>query len=247
MKRLVFFLVVGLGGVAILISLGVWQMQRLAWKQAILERIERTIMDEPIEFAEFHRRATETHGAHGHMVPSGVFLYMPVKMVGTVGSEFIRVLVSKKDVGAGYRIISTFDTDQGVVLVDWGFIKTSKSTDHLMPDNLGEVSFTGNLHWPSETDSYTPDPDIEENIWFARDLDQMFPVLKPDIYTLVVARTSPLTEYGVTPMPIDTAGIPNNHLQYAITWFSLAAIWLMMSLYFLRPTKQSSTKQSRDI
>jgi surfeit locus 1 family protein len=35
-------------------------------------------------------------------------------------------------------------------------------------------------------------------------------------------------------MPVDTAAIPNDHLQYAITWFSLAAIWLLMTLYFLR-------------
>jgi surfeit locus 1 family protein len=39
---------------------------------------------------------------------------------------------------------------------------------------------------------------------------------------------------GVSALPVDTARIPNDHLQYAITWFSLAAIWLGMSLFFLR-------------
>ena len=50
---------------------------------------------------------------------------------------------------------------------------------------------------------------------------------------LVVARDARL-ETPVTPLPVDTGGIPNDHLQYAITWFSLAAIWLAMTLYFLR-------------
>ena len=41
-------------------------------------------------------------------------------------------------------------------------------------------------------------------------------------------------------MPVDTTRIPNDHLQYAITWFSLAAIWAAMSLYFVRRRALSS-------
>jgi surfeit locus 1 family protein len=37
----------------------------------------------------------------------------------------------------------------------------------------------------------------------------------------------------VTPLPVDTSGIPNDHLNYAITWFSLAALWMGMTLYLL--------------
>jgi surfeit locus 1 family protein len=51
---------------------------------------------------------------------------------------------------------------------------------------------------------------------------------------LVVARAMSFEDGGVTPLPVDTARIPNDHLQYAITWFSLAAIWTAMSLYFVR-------------
>ena len=51
---------------------------------------------------------------------------------------------------------------------------------------------------------------------------------------LLVTRDAPDMAGAPMPMPVDTAMIPNDHLQYAITWFSLAAIWLAMSLYFLR-------------
>ena len=50
---------------------------------------------------------------------------------------------------------------------------------------------------------------------------------------LIVARTVTLPDDPVDPLPVDGAGIPNDHLQYAITWFSLAAIWLIMTLTFL--------------
>jgi surfeit locus 1 family protein len=48
---------------------------------------------------------------------------------------------------------------------------------------------------------------------------------------LIVARTD--TGDGITPLPVDTAGIPNNHLNYALTWFCLAAVWLGMTLLLL--------------
>ena len=52
---------------------------------------------------------------------------------------------------------------------------------------------------------------------------------------LLVARTE--TDPAVTPLPVDSAAIPNDHLQYAITWFSLAAIWIGMTAHFLWRTR----------
>jgi surfeit locus 1 family protein len=51
---------------------------------------------------------------------------------------------------------------------------------------------------------------------------------------LLIARTTSEPAPTVTPLPVDSAGIPNDHLQYAITWFSLAAIWLVMTFFFMR-------------
>jgi surfeit locus 1 family protein len=59
---------------------------------------------------------------------------------------------------------------------------------------------------------------------------------------LLVVRSSSLPEPGVSALPVDTARIPNDHLQYAITWFSLATIWLGMSLFFLRPRGASKVE-----
>ena len=84
----------------------------------------------------------------------------------------------------------------------------------------------GNLHWPQEVDGWTPDPD--GTLWFARDVSAMAAALDA-APILVVARALSPTNGVVTPLPIDTGGIKNDHLNYAITWFLLALVWALMS------------------
>ena len=74
--------------------------------------------------------------------------------------------------------------------------------------------------------------DVAGNTGFARDIPQMAEELGTEPLLIVAREVSP-PEQGVTPLPVDTAGIPNDHLEYAITWFSLAAIWAAMTGAFI--------------
>ena len=56
--------------------------------------------------------------------------------------------------------------------------------------------------------------------------------------SLVVAREIDPADERLQPIPVDSAGIPNDHLQYAITWFSLAAVWIAMTLTWIRKQAQ---------
>jgi len=56
---------------------------------------------------------------------------------------------------------------------------------------------------------------------------------------LVVTRKLSEPEVGVSPLPVDTSGIPNDHLSYAITWFSLAVIWAAMTGFFIWRMRQA--------
>ncbi len=217
MRRTLFLLIIGLGGAAILISLGVWQVQRLAWKQAIISDIEARIVATPVTLPETLDPQNDA--------------YLPVVADGVLGDGEIHVLVSQKDVGAGYRIIAPFLLEDGrQIMVDRGFaLTTAKDTNRA----TGPAQIIGNLQWPQETDGFTPAPDLSANIWFARDVSAMADTLQ-SLPILLVARSSSLQDADISPLPVDTARIPNDHLQYAITWFSLAAIWLGMSLFFLR-------------
>ena len=100
-----------------------------------------------------------------------------------------------------------------------------------------EVDLVGNLYWPDEVDGFTPAPDRDEGIWFARDIPAMADALDTEP-VLLVLREAPQTDLGVTPFPVDTGAIPNDHLSYAITWFLLAAAWLGMTLTLLWRIRQ---------
>ncbi len=213
MRRTLFLLIFSLAGLGVLLWLGTWQVQRLAWKQEILSEIDSRISAEPVPLPQ--------------QVSEDADKFLPVTVSGDMEPGEIHVLVSVKQVGAGYRIIQSFSTEDRTILVDRGFVPTTaKQTDRL----TGPMEVTGNLHWPDEIDSYTPEADIDSNIWFARDVPNLAAALGAEPI-LLIARSQ--TDPGVKPLPVDTAGIPNDHLQYAITWFGLALVWAAMTGYFL--------------
>ncbi len=220
--RLLVPLLFGLVGAGILISLGVWQVQRLAWKEGVLEEIETKITAEPVALP-----GRPSAGEHK---------YLPVEVTGRFGGGALRVLVSRKRVGAGYLIVTPFETENGrAILMDRGFLKLD---DALQAPPPGDLRVTGNLHWPDDRNSSTPENDLEANTWFARDIAQMAEILETEPVLLVVRKMSQ-PDGAVTPLPVDTSGIPNDHLQYAITWFSLAAIWLVMTGYYIFRSRHS--------
>lgn len=215
MSRLLFPLLVGLVGTGILLWLGQWQMDRLAWKEGILADIEARIADAPTALPTAPDPESDK--------------YLAVAVTGRFGEGILRVLVSRKQVGPGYLIVSPFQTADGrTVLVDRGFVRIEAP---ITPPPPGLVTVTGNLHWPDDRTSSTPENDVSENIWFARDIPDMAEILQTEPL-LLVARDIPGSQ-AVTPLPVTTENIPNDHLQYAVTWFSLAAVWIVMTTYYI--------------
>jgi surfeit locus 1 family protein len=206
---------IGIIGCTILISLGTWQVQRLSWKEEILAEINARIADDPVPLPIWANDDED--------------LYLAIEAKGVITSEELHVLVSVKQRGAGYRVISAFETDGRRVMVDRGFISLEDKDASRQPV---EVTITGNLHWPNEVDSFTPETDTTRDIWFARDVDAMAEALQTEPH-LIILRSSSEADPDVEPLPIGSAGIPNDHLQYAITWFSLALIWFVMTAYLL--------------
>ena len=224
LSRIALPLLFGLIGTAILVWLGTWQLQRLDWKRGILTEIETRIGGDPAPLP-----ATGDPEADR---------YQPLRLTGTVEPGELYVLVSQKQVGAGYRVISPFVTsDNRRILLDRGFIRVD-ARDATRRTGAAEV--TGNLHWPDDRTSATPENDVAGNTWFARDIAQMAELLNTEPL-LVIARNMSPADDGVTPLPVDTSGIPNDHQQYAITWFSLAVVWLIGTIalvWRLRQTKE---------
>ncbi len=210
-KRILAPLIFGLAGIAILLWLGFWQLDRLAWKEGVLAEIEARIGGSPEPLPV--------------LVDPEAQRYQPVVLDGVIGDEVLRVLVSQKVVGAGYRLISAFDTGGRRVLLDRGFVPVAEG-EAGYPGGPAQV--TGNLHWPDDRNSSTPENDIAGNTWFSRDIGAMAEALQTEPL-LVVAREVNPGDARIDPLPVDTSGIPNDHLQYAITWFSLALVWAVMT------------------
>ncbi|MEM9845862.1 MAG: SURF1 family protein [Pseudomonadota bacterium] len=215
MSRLLFPLLIGLAGTLILLWLGLWQLDRLAWKEGILAEIETQIGADPVPLPAYSDPEADK--------------YLAVTVSGQFGEGLLRVLVSQKQVGPGYLIVSPFRTDDGrTILIDRGFLRLETPPT---PPPAGSVTLTGNLHWPDDRTSSTPENDVAENIWFARDIPQMAEILQTEP-VLIVAREIP-GSLAVAPLPVTIENIPNDHLQYAVTWFSLAAIWVVMTGYYI--------------
>lgn len=239
MKRYVVPLILGLGGIAVLLSLGLWQLRRLEWKQTILAQIETKITDAAVALPVAPQIPRDR--------------YLPVTAQGRLNGPILRVLASRKQIGAGYRLITAMDiaataqpsaNDQTAprrVLVDLGFIRLNDVAP-VLPKT--PITLIGNLHWPDETDSYTPEPDRTQELWFARDVPLMAEALHTEP-VMIVLRSADQTLAPITPIPVGIEGIPNDHREYAITWFSLAAIWLAMTIYLLyrirRPDRGETT------
>ncbi|MEL7262953.1 MAG: SURF1 family protein [Pseudomonadota bacterium] len=221
--RLWFLLIVGLVGTGILVWLGTWQVQRLAWKQDLLARIDAQIGADPVPL--------------GDAVTPTLQRYAPVTLSGQFGQGHVRMLASRKSIGPVHRIIRPFDAEGfGRVLVDTGWQPDGAEVPAAPSASL---TLIGNLDAPQEADGFTPGPDRAANLWFARDVPAMAETLDTQPI-LVVLRDAPEMNLGVTPWPVDTAGIPNDHLQYAITWFSLALIWGAMTGLFLLRTRRGA-------
>lgn len=220
MRRYLFPLILGVLGCAILISLGVWQLHRLAWKESMLTDIQRSIEGAPVP------------------LPAAVdpsMKYLPVTVSGTTTGQEIDVLSGTRESGGGYQIVSALVTDDGRrILLDRGFVDQDHKRDPRPPVRLDVV---GNLHWPQEKGSATPAPNLDQNIWFARDVPAMAKALGTEP-VLVVAAEVRGDAQGVEPIPVAIEGIPNNHLSYAVQWFMIATVWAGMTVALIWRIRQ---------
>ena len=213
-RQMIVPLLFGILGAAILIWLGSWQMQRLGWKQDVLAKIEARIGATPAI------QLPELPDPEGH-------LYLPLQLAGKIEQPELHVLVSRKQIGAGYRIIVPFEVAGRRILLDRGFVRAA---DKDASRRKTVITVTGNLLWPDDRTNSTPQNDEAKNIWFARDLDAMADVLQTEP-VMLVAKSN--TGDAIEPLPVQTSLIPNDHLQYAITWFLLAIVWLGMTGFLL--------------
>ena len=202
----------------ILCGLGTWQVQRLHWKNALLARIEalRAAPPRPVgavlakgaENAEFARVTADCPGI---ATAAYVTLYSLYE-----GQGGYRLISACRIAGGGY----------GSILVDRGFIAdTVKDRPKVDRGLLAPVRVTGVLRAPDEPTFVTPANRPIDNQWYSRDVAAMAEHLRaPSPAPLfLMAETATNPELPALKPAALPAEISNRHLEYAVTWFGLAA------------------------
>ena len=204
----------------ILIGLGTWQLQRLAWKQELLARVA-VLQDAP---AQPGLAALERLSAGADLDFTRIRLTCP-----GLGTAPYLELFAVRDGKAGSRLISACRVAGGryrSVLIDRGFVVDSISARP--PVNVSDrspVEIVGVLRAPEAGNAFSPANDGAANRWYVRDAAAMARALRVDapapLFLMAETSSNPSWQ-ALEPSPLP-AEIPNRHLEYALTWFGLAA------------------------
>lgn len=210
-------------GLAILVTLGTWQLGRMEWKERLLAQIALRATAAPVpappasDWAglkpdDYAFRHVEARGRFDHAKEALVF----------AGS----VALDKGPAQPGYWAVTPLLLPQGgAILVNRGFVPLDLRDPARRGEGLteGEVTVTGVMRPPEGRNAFTPADKPAEGQWYTRDpatlaaglgLSGVAPFL------IDADRSAP----GVWPRGGETLiSLPNNHLSYALTWFGLAA------------------------
>jgi surfeit locus 1 family protein len=210
---------VALAGIAVLISLGTWQLHRLAWKEALIARIEARSKAPPAPLPPAN--------AWPALKPAD-YEYRHVSLRGLFdGRQALVFRGSGPDAGQGpgYLLLAPLIlADGSAVIVNRGFVPGSPrdAAAHIPPP--AEVTITGLMREPEARNFFTPADQPDKGLWFTRDPGAV-------AAHFGLARAAPFTvdaDYSGDPEALPRGGttviaFPNNHLGYALTWFGLAA------------------------
>ncbi len=195
---------------AVLIGLGVWQLNRLAEKTQLLAALDQRMSQAPQPLA----KALAAHGA-------GVDVqFQRVALRGVVLDRPAVHLRMVRDGVPGVQVLLAFLNDSAhVIWVDAGFTATPPTTTPRGPRTL-----VVRLRTP-DVQRMKPDNDPATNSWYWRDLAALNADLGPAAVPFLAEAETALVP-GVRPTPLEPQKISNRHLEYALTWFAFALVWL---------------------
>lgn len=193
---------------AILLGLGFWQLDRREWKEDLLTTIEERLEKPPEQLPQ---------------QPGSEWEYRRVLVQGEVfGESWFRFPNRSRNGQVGDVLMLLVRTDRGpLVLVEHGFIGFGAPLPTLPPT----VAEEGVLRRPSEPGWFTPANDPQANLWYTADL--------PAIAKTAGVEAAPILPFYVASKNW-TPHLANNHLEYAMTWFSFAAIFMVIFALFHR-------------
>lgn len=209
---------------AILIGLGTWQLQRLHWKEALVARIHARTAAPPVPLPSVSAWAT---------LDLDEWEYRQVAVTGTfrndLESRAYALLGEAKGPlsGPGYWIMTPLEIagGGGTVLINRGFVPFDRGDPATRPGGTveGEVTVHGLLRRPEDRNAFTPDDQPTQRLFYARDpqaIGAAYKLANAAPFSVDAAESGP----GGLPQGGETRVVfTNRHLEYALTWYGLAA------------------------
>lgn len=210
----------------LLAFLGTWQVQRLFWKLDLIDSVEQGMKADPVPLPAGTNVDAETWN-YRRVVVKGVFDH----------SKEFHLLAHSERGNFGYHIITLLKrTDApGHVLVSRGWVPAEdKDVSRRVAGQVtGEQTITGIARAPWDQGVFTPQNDLQKNLWYSGNAAGMLASIGvTDAPALFVDADASVTVPGGWPRPGHTRlTFTNNHLSYAVTWYSgvvvLAVIYVL--------------------
>ncbi len=220
----------------ILIGLGTWQVQRLAWKEALIAKIDERRGQAPMAVKDALSRYEDIE-------------YVPVTVSGRFEHAFERHVFTTRAGQSGYNIYTPLVMDDGeAVFINRGFVPYERKDPATRAEGQvgGSVTVTGlaRAGLSEKPSVIVPDNDPAKNVFHWKDIRTMressgLPADMPVLAVFVDADASP--NPGGLPLGGSTiVELPNSHLQYAVTWYGLAAALLAVTALYLVRTRRGT-------
>lgn len=201
------------------IALGMWQLERLHWKLALIEQVNSNLKKPPISLA----KALEMESAAAQ--------YRRVTLAGQFNySKEAYVFGTSANGAVIYHVITPLVVNGGrTLLVDRGIVPERLREPHARPrgNPTGTRRITGVWRIPDSAGWFTPAHNRANRVWYARDVQRIAETGGIRLAAPVVIEADSTPNPGGWPKGGQTVvAFRNDHLQYAITWFALAAVIL---------------------
>jgi surfeit locus 1 family protein len=210
-------------GIAILLGFGMWQLERLAWKEELIVRVEAR-MTAPVAALppeSAWRKINAAGDEYRRFTLQGTFRHDRETLVYTVASENTRGFS-----GPGYLVLTPLELASGAsVIVNRGFVPLDKKDPATRRAGQveGTVAITGLLRMPEEANYFTPDNDPAKDAWYRRVPAEIARARGVERAAPFMIDADGTANPGGQPQGGGTrVNFPNNHLQYVVTWFGLA-------------------------
>jgi surfeit locus 1 family protein len=206
------------------LALGAWQVQRLQWKNEL--NAER----------QARRDAPPLRGLPSHYVPTE-HDFRRVTVEGRFRHDLETYLAARSARGQpGFHVLTPLAVENTHVLVNRGWVPPERKSAETRPAGRKESAVTveGFLRRPPPPGLFVPDNRPQENVWFSIDLPAIARARGLDRLESFVIEASTSAPGGYPQGGITRFELPNDHLQYAITWFAMAGIGIAVYLVYHR-------------